>query len=154
MRARPSMNVRPVRAHPCRLLNPPSSHAASAPPFFVRHRCTGVSCAQLPPLDSGASNLTNDGTFPSTVAHSCLPGYELGGDAARTCREDGVWTHRHPTCRGTNMRSVAQTAYSAHSAHSAFQGATCDNVVCSAVSTEALRLMLRGLRTILSKHLA
>ena len=39
-----------------------------------------------------------DGVTGDTVTYTCDAGFELNGDAMRTCQSDGTWTGSAPTC--------------------------------------------------------
>jgi CUB/sushi domain-containing protein len=63
----------------------------------TRPICKSVNCGQLSFPGFGQVALT--GTTPgSTATYSCNSGYQLVGDAVRTCQNNGQWTGREPTC--------------------------------------------------------
>ena len=58
---------------------------------------TGIPCAGLTAPANGAINLD----LPAkTVTYTCNTGYDLIGNAMRTCMLGGAWTGTDPTCMG------------------------------------------------------
>lgn len=55
--------------------------------------CDAVTCGSLPSPNNGQGVLQGN-----TYHFSCLKGFILFGDKARTCRADGTWTGKQPTC--------------------------------------------------------
>ena len=60
---------------------------------------TVVDCGSLPRPANGAVSLTNT-TYNSVATYSCNDGYNLMGDATRTCLASGSWSGTAPTCEG------------------------------------------------------
>ena len=64
--------------------------------------CEPVDCSQPPEVVNAAPFANISTTFGSQLSYQCLPGYELDGQAALRCSEDGVWVSagQHlPACR-------------------------------------------------------
>ncbi|CAI8013734.1 CUB and sushi domain-containing protein 2, partial [Geodia barretti] len=62
---------------------------------FKTNRANGrgrvVDCGELMDPENGAVNVTNT-TFNSTATYSCNGGYNLVGDATRTCLASASWS--------------------------------------------------------------
>ena len=44
--------------------------------------------------------ITGGTTLGLSVTYTCNSGYELVGDATRTCESNGLWSNSEPTCLG------------------------------------------------------
>ena len=65
-----------------------------------------VDCGNLTNPLNGQVTLTTT-TFMSTATYSCNAGYNLSGNATRTCEASGTWSDTAPTCdRKYNMVQV------------------------------------------------
>lgn len=61
--------------------------------------CTVVQCGGLGDPPNGEVSL--DGmVFGSQATYNCSAGYNLFGDAARSCEADGRWSGSQPACEG------------------------------------------------------
>ena len=60
---------------------------------------TVVDCGSLMDLENGAVSLT-DTRFQSEANYSCNNGYNLVGEANRTCQASGTWSESTPICIG------------------------------------------------------
>ena len=61
--------------------------------------CTVVQCGGLGDPPNGEVSL--DGVvFGSQAVYNCSAGYNLFGDAARSCEADGRWSGSQPACEG------------------------------------------------------
>ena len=58
---------------------------------------TAIPCTSLPELQNGVINLD---LAAKTVTYTCNTGYDLIGNAMRTCMLDGTWTGTDSTCMG------------------------------------------------------
>lgn len=66
-----------------------------------------VDCGAPPPLENGQIlDLTNT-SFQSMVLYKCIDGYNLEGEASRTCTADRTWSGIQPVCRGKYMTCVS-----------------------------------------------
>ncbi len=45
----------------------------------------------------------NSVSYLSEVTYSCATGYNLSGDASRTCQADGNWTGSAPVCNSKDV---------------------------------------------------
>ena len=61
-----------------------------------------VDCGALADPDNGIV-MVSETTFNSSATYSCNTGYELRGDAVRTCLGSGQWSSGTPMC--TSKRS-------------------------------------------------
>ena len=60
----------------------------------------GITCDRLRDIPQGRVSLSSSVLVPGTRAtYTCVDGYELVGDKARTCQENGEWSGREPRCR-------------------------------------------------------
>ena len=61
--------------------------------------CTVVQCGGLGDPPNGEVSL--DGVvFGSQATYNCSAGYNLFGDATRSCEADGRWSGSQPACEG------------------------------------------------------
>ena len=61
--------------------------------------CTVVQCGGL--VDPPNGEVSLDGmVFGSQATYNCSAGYNLFGDAARSCEADGRWSGSQPACEG------------------------------------------------------
>ncbi len=49
----------------------------------------------------------NSVSYLSEVTYSCVTGYNLSGDASRTCQADGSWTGNDPVCNSKDLSNIA-----------------------------------------------
>ena len=61
-----------------------------------------VDCSAPPPLENGLMEVTTT-TFQSMVLYKCRDGYNLEGEASRTCKADRTWSGIQPVCRGKHL---------------------------------------------------
>ena len=59
--------------------------------------CRRLSCQDPPPIENGFFS-GSQFDFESEVIYSCDAGYELGGEATRTCEASLTWSGQLPTC--------------------------------------------------------
>ena len=57
-----------------------------------------VNCGDLTAPDNGIVDLNNGTRLSSIAKYHCNTGYNLQGDAERTCTEEGVWSGNSPVC--------------------------------------------------------
>ncbi|EGD79911.1 hypothetical protein PTSG_10194 [Salpingoeca rosetta] len=63
--------------------------------------CVGVLCNPLGDPQNGHLRLSSTpARYPATAEFSCVPGYELVGQAQLSCKTDKTWSAPAPTCRG------------------------------------------------------
>ena len=67
--------------------------------MHIRSLTTVVECGQLPDPPNGRVML-NGMVFESEAMYNCSTGYNLFGDAVRSCGPDGEWLGNQPTCEG------------------------------------------------------
>lgn len=73
-------------------------------------QCVAVECHPLVPVINGRIDLfptrgLSNNSFNSVARYRCSDGYMIfGGDAARTCGLDGLWTGSPPFCRPTDCQ--------------------------------------------------
>ena len=60
---------------------------------------TAVSCPHLERPDNGDVSYTSRTVCQSVASFSCDSGYQISGPSLLTCRADGTWSGRPPTCR-------------------------------------------------------
>ncbi|XP_064386497.1 sushi, von Willebrand factor type A, EGF and pentraxin domain-containing protein 1-like [Halichondria panicea] len=60
--------------------------------------CSPVDCGSLDALSNGAVDTSSGTTFMMTATYTCNTGYNIVGEATRTCRADTIWTPEAPTC--------------------------------------------------------
>jgi len=60
--------------------------------------CAVINCSKIYAIDNGYID-RNDVSYRSIIVHHCFRGYELIGDATRTCQADGQWTGRPVHCK-------------------------------------------------------
>jgi cysteine-rich repeat protein len=59
--------------------------------------CERKDCGSLTDVTNGSVSFTTT-TFESTASYACETGYNLVGDASRTCGTDGTWSGAAPAC--------------------------------------------------------
>jgi len=57
-----------------------------------------ISCSLLPSIDDGRVIVTST-VVGSTARYICNTGFELDGDASRTCQPNGEWSGQEPICK-------------------------------------------------------
>jgi len=68
-----------------------------APPY-----CTCNECPRLSQPDNGYIVSTDANSYASLVEYLCYPGYEVVGEATRTCLASGHWSGVEPLCKPLN----------------------------------------------------
>ena len=65
-----------------------------------------VICDEVLTNPERGSVTTTGNSVGDTATYTCKEGYEVTGDATRTCQKDGTWSGTAPTCEGmqTNFR--------------------------------------------------
>ena len=61
--------------------------------------CPPVSCGSLASPVDGAVVL-NGTTVGIVAVYMCNRGFQIVGNASRTCQEDGDWSDAEPVCQG------------------------------------------------------
>ena len=61
--------------------------------------CLPVDCGPLQHPPNGRVHVNSSTKFMSNATFSCLPGYDLQGNAIATCQADGQWSSSTPACR-------------------------------------------------------
>ncbi|XP_078575446.1 sushi, von Willebrand factor type A, EGF and pentraxin domain-containing protein 1-like isoform X3 [Branchiostoma floridae x Branchiostoma japonicum] len=64
-------------------------------------QCLPVSCPSPQPVSNGKVH-SGQLTYLQTISYTCDLGYELTGEATRTCQADQTWSGRPPTCKPVN----------------------------------------------------
>ncbi|XP_060618494.2 sushi, von Willebrand factor type A, EGF and pentraxin domain-containing protein 1 isoform X2 [Anolis sagrei] len=67
-------------------------------PLFSSDICTPVSCGE-PEFPEDGIVVGNKYNYRDTVLYKCSSGYELDGDAERTCQADKLWSGATPVCK-------------------------------------------------------
>lgn len=57
-------------------------------------------CGPLPNSENGRVDTSGGTVVGSRATYACNIGYQLSGDASRTCDSDGIWNGSQPECRG------------------------------------------------------
>jgi hypothetical protein len=52
-------------------------------------------------IPNGNISTTNGLRVGSIISYKCQEGYTIEGSDAATCTNDGVWSDKTPTCKGT-----------------------------------------------------
>ncbi|MCA9700689.1 MAG: CCP domain-containing protein, partial [Myxococcales bacterium] len=82
--------------------------------------CEAIDCGPLADPEGGRV-VVDSGNFAGLARYSCEPGFEMAGDATRSCGEDGQWTGAAPSCSpcslGTNWELVAEISEASGYAH-------------------------------------
>lgn len=55
-------------------------------------------CPLLPQIENGRVEILPPSMIASKAQYSCFQGFHLAGRAARTCRPDGTWDGKEPSC--------------------------------------------------------
>ena len=67
---------------------------------------SAIQCLSMPlPPTHMIMNVTSV-TFKSTMTLTCVEGYDLVGESARSCGSDGNWTNSSAFCKGINVKSM------------------------------------------------
>ncbi|XP_066264425.1 E-selectin-like [Branchiostoma lanceolatum] len=66
--------------------------------------CQAVRCTMLTPPANGA--MTGSNSYRDVVTFTCDPGYKLVGTSTLTCRPDGTWSGRSPTCTAVQCATL------------------------------------------------
>ena len=72
--------------------------------------CTVVDCGALETIEHGGVDVLET-TFGESAIHSCESGYELSGEAVRTCAADGTWSGEPPVCEPVDCGTLTDPEF-------------------------------------------